>query len=80
MTKRISLKKSLALALLGWMAVSGGYAYYYVKSRLDIPDLVGYESEWQFQLFIFCVFRLPFLLIFLGATIWFLFRRDKVKI
>lgn len=77
MTTRTSLKKSLALALLVWMAVSGGYAYYYVKSRLDIPDLVGYETEWQFQLLMFCFFRLPFLLILLGSTIWFLLRHDK---
>lgn len=59
------------------MAVSGGYAYYYVKSRLDIPDLVGYEAEWQFQLLMFCIFRLPFLLILLGSTIWFLLHHDK---
>jgi hypothetical protein len=34
-------------------------AWWYVRTVLSLPGLVGYEAEWRFQLLMFAIFRLP---------------------
>ena len=35
-----------------------------------LPGLVSYEAEWQFQLLMLLIFRLPWLLLALALIIW----------
>lgn len=56
-------KASIRFTVAAWVIISGLYAYYYVKSTLALPSLSqGYESDWQFQLLMFCLVRLPILI------------------
>ena len=65
-------KKAIACTMLAWAIISGLYAHYYVKSTLALPNLSkGYESDWEFQLLMFCIFRLPILMVGLIATLTF---------
>jgi hypothetical protein len=49
---------------------TGVYAYIYVGSRLALPDAVGYETDWSWQLFFFSLVRLPLLILVLGALLY----------
>lgn len=69
-----SLKKVVAMTLVAWLIGTAGYAYYYVHSRLNLPGLVGYETDWDWQLLFFGLVRLPLLLIGLATVIWLEFR------
>lgn len=65
-------EKAITITVAVWAIIAGIYAYYYVKSILALPNLSrGYESDWDFQLLMFCIFRLPLLLIGLIAVIAF---------
>lgn len=52
-----------------WIVATVIYAYFYVTSLLTQSNLEGYETEWQFQLLMFSIFRLPWLVIELVAII-----------
>ena len=70
-TQGIKMKKQtrvIILTVLVWILISIIYAYFYVTGALSHADLKSYESEWQFQLLMFALYRLP-LLIFSLATI-----------
>lgn len=54
-----------------WAALTLCYAYAYVVLTLRLPDLVGYEAEWSWQLFFFGVTQFPYLLTALFLLIWF---------
>ena len=58
-----------------WLLIVTIYAIYYITSVLSLPDLQGYEGDWSFQLFSFCVARLPFLVIVLILCMFFLRRK-----
>lgn len=62
-------KKLFVITILVWIVATVIYAYIYVTSVLAQPNLEGYETEWQFQLLMFSIFRLPWLLIGCIATI-----------
>jgi len=47
-----------------------GYASVYVLQRINSPDAEGYEADWEFQLVMFSIGRLPFLLVGLAALLW----------
>jgi hypothetical protein len=59
-----------------WLILVIAYAVYYVVSVLTLPDLEGYEGNWSFQLFSFCVARLPFLIIILLLVLFFLRKKN----
>jgi len=61
--------KTIALTILIWAFVSITYAYVYVASILNNSGLQGYESEWQFQLLMFSMVRLPMLIGVLAVII-----------
>lgn len=51
----------LSTALL-WLLATCLYAFYYVLSILNLPEPYdAYARNWQFQLLMFSIFRLPFL-------------------
>ncbi len=72
-------EKFLSIAILVWIVVTVIYAYFYITSVLAQPNLEGYETEWQFQLLMFSIFRLPWLLIGLVAIIFVLKTRKSGK-
>jgi hypothetical protein len=63
------LKHTLIL-LAGWLIVSSLYAYYYVVSILALPyEYDAYARNWKFQLLMFSLFRLPFMVLILVVLI-----------
>jgi hypothetical protein len=60
----------MAWTIALWAFGTGVYAYIYVVSRLALPDAVGYETDWSWQLFFFSLVRLPLLILVLGALLY----------
>lgn len=58
-------KKITVLTIIIWFCITSVYAFFYVKEKLLLPDLVGYEKEWDWQLLFFSLEKLPFLIILL---------------
>ena len=52
-----------------WVFATAAYAYVYVTTHA-LPDAVGYERDWSWQLFFFSLVRLPFLILVLGALLY----------
>jgi hypothetical protein len=61
--------KLSVITIFTWIIGAVIYAYFYIISILAQPNLEGYESEWQFQLLMFSIFRLPWLLVGLVVVI-----------
>ena len=62
--------KFILLAVLGWLILSSLYAYYYVVSILASPEQYdAYAMNWQFQLLMFSLFRLPWLVLALVVLV-----------
>jgi hypothetical protein len=53
-----------------WVLVACVWAYRYVTNALAAPGVVGYETQWDVQLFFFAITRLPGLLVILAAALW----------
>ena len=54
--------KILAAVVSGWLVFTSLYAYYYVVSILSLgEEYDAYARNWQFQLLMFTLVRLPFL-------------------
>jgi hypothetical protein len=53
-----------------WLVVTCGYTYWYVTRRISLPEVVGYERTWDWQLFFFAITRLPILALLLGVVLW----------
>jgi len=49
---------------LGWFILSSLYAVYFVVSNLAVPT-DAYAMTWGFQLLMFFIFRMPYLLMIL---------------
>lgn len=62
-------KYSIVVTALIWAGCVAAYAFYYVKSRLALPDLEGYEAEWSWQLLFFGLTRLPWLVAVLAGVV-----------
>ena len=60
---------AVLLVFTGWCLVTGAYAVYYIKGilALDVGD--AYARNWQFQLMMFTIFRLPFMVLILLVLI-----------
>jgi len=62
--------KFILFAVLGWLVISSLYAYYYVASILASPEQYdAYAMNWQFQLLMFSLFRLPWLVLILAVLV-----------
>ncbi len=59
----------IVMTVLIWAECVAGYALYYVRSRLALPRLEGYETEWVWQLMFFGIKELPWLVLTLGALV-----------
>jgi hypothetical protein len=58
------------LVVLIWLITSTAYAYYYVVTILGLPEEYdAYARNWQFQLLMFSLFRLPWLVLALAVLI-----------
>jgi hypothetical protein len=56
--------------VLLWLLASGAHAYYYVTTILALPeDYDAYARNWKFQLLMFSLFRLPWLVLVLAVLI-----------
>jgi len=55
-------------AISGWLVFSSLYALYYVVSNLAEPT-DAYAMTWDFQLLMFAIFRLPYLVLILFVLI-----------
>ena len=61
----LRLRRTL-LIILGWVIVTSLYAYYYAASILAHRDEYdAYAMSWGFQLMMFAIFRLPYLVLIL---------------
>ncbi|HEY8219422.1 MAG TPA: hypothetical protein VIF86_04915 [Methylobacter sp.] len=60
-------RKLFGITIFVWILATEIYAYFYVTSILAQPISGGYETEWQFQLLMFLIFRLPWL--FVGLVV-----------
>ena len=66
----MSTTKVIFLTVLLWLLGSSLYAFYYIVSILNSPEPYdAYAMNWQFQLLMFSIFRLPFLVIALPLLI-----------
>jgi hypothetical protein len=63
----ITQRKVMALTMFIWVLITVIYACIYVNTILKLPSLEGYEIEWQFQLLMFSIYRLPWLIIGLAV-------------
>ena len=63
-------EKVIELTVFAWCLITIVCAYLYIIRVLSTPNLQGYETEWQFQLLMFSIFRLPWLLLALGLIVW----------
>ena len=60
-------------AVLLWLLASCAYAYYYVVTILALPeDYDAYARNWKFQLLMFSLFRLPWLVLVLAVLVGFI--------
>ena len=60
----------ILLAVLCWLVASSAYAYYYIVSILALPEEYdAYARNWEFQLLMFSLFRLPWLVLALCLLI-----------
>ena len=64
-SKRWVMAWTVALWALGTLV----YAYINVASGMALPDAVGYDRGWSWQLFFFALVRLPILILVLGALL-----------
>ena len=56
--------KLILLTVLAWLLASSAYAYYYVVSILALPEEYdAYARNLKFQLLMFSLFRLPWLVL-----------------
>jgi hypothetical protein len=54
-----------------WLVATIASAHWYVSSRIALPDAApGYETSWDFQLFMFSLVRLPLFVAGLGILLW----------
>ena len=65
-------KRVLILCALGaWLVACALYAYYSVVTVLELPEPYDtYARNWQFQLLMFSIFRLPQLILGLALIIY----------
>jgi len=57
-------------ATLLWLIATCAYAYYYVVTILALPrDYDAYARNWEFQLFAFSLFRLPWMILGLAVIV-----------
>lgn len=64
-----SSKYPIFFTVLVWAACVAIYSFFYVRARLALPGLEGYEAEWSWQLLFFGITRLPWLLAILAVVI-----------
>jgi hypothetical protein len=60
----------MVVTVVAWVVLTAVYAYVYVTHRLALPDAVGYEKAWDWQLFFFGLVRFPILVVFLLIVLW----------
>ena len=62
--------KLTLMIVVGWLIVTALYAYYYVVSILaHREEYDAYARSWEFQLLMFSLVRLPFLILILTVII-----------
>ncbi len=66
---RIIKESWLLPIIMAWLMATGLYAYLYIQDTITSPEAEGYEKDWEFQLLMFALFRLPFLLLALFALV-----------
>ena len=73
--------KLILLTVLLWLLAASAYAYYYVVTILALPeDYDAYARNWKFQLLMFSLFRLPWLVLALAVIIGVIIVLPKRKI
>jgi hypothetical protein len=53
-----------------WAFAAVAYAHVYIVSRIGLPDALGYEADWSWQLFFFALIRVPLLVIGLVVALY----------
>lgn len=70
------MKRVVLSTIVGtWLLVTALLARSYCLERITDPGAQpGYETSWYFQLVMFAIFRIPLLLLALGAFLWLVHR------
>ena len=56
--------------VLSWLLITAAYAYYYVVTILALPEEYDtYARNWKFQLLMFSLVRLPWMVLGLAVAI-----------
>lgn len=67
---RMNRTTIIFITVAAWSAGCAYAAYHYVTTILALPNLSpGYEQDWQFQMLMFSIVRLPFWVLALIAAI-----------
>ena len=61
-------KQIMIATLIIWLVITIIYGYLRVLRGISLPGY-GYEVEWQFQLLVFMIVRLPILLVILAIIL-----------
>ena len=62
--------KRISIVVAVWLIVTSLYAYYYIVTILSRRDeFDAYAMNWQFQLLMFSLVRLPYLVLVLAIVI-----------
>lgn len=78
-----TLRRVVVLTTSFWAVGTVTYAAFYVKARLSLPGLEGYERDWDWQLLFFTLTRVPWLLLALAVVIfveWIVLGRSRRQI
>jgi hypothetical protein len=57
------------ITTLAWLVITGACVYVYVANRLRLLGIEGFEAESGWQLMLFVLTRLPFLVVALAVAI-----------
>ena len=75
----MQVKRPITLVIvLVWLVMTAVSAYSYVVDRINSPEASpGYETDWDFQLLMFAIVRLPLFVSGLALALWLERRRRR---
>ena len=71
------MKSRILVTTAVWLVFVAAYAVVYVAKALSGERLEGYERDWSFQLLMFAVTRMPWLIVVLAALLFPLYLRRR---
>jgi hypothetical protein len=63
-------RRLIVWTIILWVFGAVAYAHVYVVSRISLPDALGYDADWSWQLFFFALVRAPLLIVGLVVALY----------